>query len=80
MKASGLWVSPTEVETRLRAHPGVEQAVLVAVPDADGLDKPVARGGRAGAEPTEDELIAFCRAGLAAFKRPRRVLFLAEFR
>ena len=80
MKASGLWVSPTEVETRLRAHPGVEQAVLVAVPDADGLDKPVACVvARAGAEPTEEELIAFCRAGLAAFKRPRRVLFLAEF-
>jgi acyl-CoA synthetase (AMP-forming)/AMP-acid ligase II len=28
---------------------------------------------------TEDELIAFCRAGLSAFKRPRRVLFLPEF-
>ena len=33
----------------------------------------------AGAQPTEDELIAFCRAGLSAFKRPRRVLFLPEF-
>ena len=80
LKAGGLWVSPAEVETRLRAHPGVEQAVVVAVPDADGLDKPVACViAKAGAAPTEDELIAFCRAGLAAFKRPRRVLFLAEF-
>jgi benzoate-CoA ligase family protein len=81
MKASGLWVSPTEVETRLREHPGVEQAVLVAVPDADGLDKPVAcvvaRPGAAA--PTEAELIDFCRAGLASFKRPRRVLFLTAF-
>jgi acyl-CoA synthetase (AMP-forming)/AMP-acid ligase II len=33
----------------------------------------------AGTQPTEDELIAFCRAGLSAFKRPRRVLFLPEF-
>ena len=80
LKAGGLWVSPAEVETRLRAHPGVEQAVVVAVPDGDGLDKPVACViAKAGAAPTEDELIAFCRAGLAAFKRPRRVLFLAEF-
>jgi acyl-CoA synthetase (AMP-forming)/AMP-acid ligase II len=80
MKASGLWVSPTEVETRLREHPGVEQAVLVAVPDADGLDKPVACVvAQKGAEPTEAELIEFCRAGLASFKRPRRVLFLTAF-
>jgi benzoate-CoA ligase family protein len=80
LKVGGMWVSPAEVETRLREHPGVEQAVVVAVPDSDGLDKPVACIlTRAGAEPTEDELIAFCRAGLSAFKRPRRILFLPEF-
>ncbi len=80
LKVGGMWVSPAEVETRLRAHPAVEQAVVVAVPDRDGLDKPVACVvARAGTEPTEDELIAFCRAGLSAFKRPRRVLFLPEF-
>ena len=80
LKVGGMWVSPAEVETRLRAHPGVEQAVVVAIPDSDGLDKPVACVvARAGAEPDEDELVAFCRAGLSAFKRPRRVLFLPEF-
>jgi benzoate-CoA ligase family protein len=80
LKAGGQWVSPGEVEARLRAHPGVEQAVVVAVPDSDGLDKPVACVvAKAGAAPAEDELIAFCRAGLAAFKRPRRVFFLLEF-
>ena len=80
MKAGGQWVSPGEVEARLRVHPGVQQAVVVAVPDSDGLDKPVACVvAKAGAAPAEDELIAFCRAGLAAFKRPRRVFFLPEF-
>ncbi len=79
-KAGGIWVSPTEVETRLRAHPGVEQAVVVAVPDSDGLEKPVACViTRPGSAPTADELIGFCRAGLAAFKRPRHVVFLPEF-
>jgi len=81
LKVAGMWVSPAEVETRLRAHPAVEQAVVVAVADGDGLEKPVAcvvtRGGQQ--PPSEEELIAFCRAGLAAFKRPRRVLFLPEF-
>jgi acyl-coenzyme A synthetase/AMP-(fatty) acid ligase len=80
LKAGGLWVSPGEVEARLREHPDVEQAVVVAIPDSDGLDKPVACVVvAAGKQPTEDELIAFCRAGLSAFKRPRRVLFLPEF-
>jgi len=80
LKAGGLWVSPGEVETRLREHPDVQQAVVVAIPDSDGLDKPVACVVvAASAQPTEDELIAFCRAGLSAFKRPRRVLFLPEF-
>jgi benzoate-CoA ligase family protein len=80
LKVGGMWVSPAEVETRLRAHPAVEQAVVVAIPDSDGLDKPVACVViRNGTRATEDELIAFCRAGLSAFKRPRRVLFLPQF-
>jgi benzoate-CoA ligase family protein len=80
LKVGGMWVSPAEVETRLRAHPDVEQAVVVAVPDADGLDKPVACVvARPGTAPAEDELIGWCRAGLSSFKRPRRVLFLDGF-
>nr|MDQ2875767.1 benzoate-CoA ligase family protein [Actinomycetota bacterium] len=80
LKVSGMWVSPAEVEARLRAHPDVEQAVVVAVPDADGLDKPVACVvARAGTGPADSDLIEWCRAGLSAFKRPRHVLFLAEF-
>jgi benzoate-CoA ligase family protein len=79
IKAGGIWVSPTEVEERLRQHPGVAQVVVVSVPDADGLDKPVAcvvptPGSGTGAE----ELVAFCREGLAAFKRPRHVLLFDE--
>jgi benzoate-CoA ligase family protein len=77
LKASGIWVSPTEVEARLLAHDSVAQAVVVAAPDADGLEKPVAfvvlATGKAAAE---DELIEFCRAGLPSVKRPRRILFV----
>ena len=42
LKAGGIWVSPTEVEARLREHPAVAEVAVVGVPDADGLDKPVA--------------------------------------
>jgi benzoate-CoA ligase family protein len=79
LKVGGIWVSPTEVETRLLEHPDVAEAVVVGVPDADGLDKPVAYVvAMPGAVVDEAEVIAFCRAGLAAFKRPRRVVTVTE--
>ena len=78
LKASGIWVSPAEVEARLLAHDAVAQAVVVAAVDTDGLEKPVAyvqlHPGRTAHEVTE--LVEFCRAGLASFKRPRKVIFV----
>jgi acyl-coenzyme A synthetase/AMP-(fatty) acid ligase len=80
IKASGIWVSPMEVEARLLAHPAVAQAVVVAAPDADALEKPVAYIVLApGASVTEDELIEYCREGLPSFKRPRAVVFTDGF-
>jgi acyl-coenzyme A synthetase/AMP-(fatty) acid ligase len=77
LKASGIWVSPAEVESRLLAHPAVEQAVVVGANDGDGLEKPVAYVITAsGVTVDEDELIEFCRAGLSSVKRPRRVVFV----
>ena len=75
IKAGGIWVSPTEVEQRLTTHPDVSQVVVVSVPDTQGLDKPVACVVLAAEATTSPEdLIAFCRDGLATFKRPRTVL------
>ena len=79
IKAGGIWVSPTEVEERLRAHPEVNQVVVVSVPDETGLDKPVACVVLTpGATVNSEGLVAFCRDGLAAFKRPRHVLVFDE--
>jgi benzoate-CoA ligase family protein len=80
LKASGIWVSPAEVEARLLAHPAVSQAVVVAAPDADGLEKPVAYVVLApGQTATEDELIEFCRVGLPSVKRPRKIVFVGGY-
>jgi acyl-coenzyme A synthetase/AMP-(fatty) acid ligase len=80
LKASGIWVSPAEVESRLLAHPSVSQAVVVAAPDADGLEKPVAYVILGpGLAATEDELVGFCRDGLPSFKRPRKVVFVDSY-
>jgi benzoate-CoA ligase family protein len=81
LKASGIWVSPMEVEGRLLAHPAVAQAVVVGAADTDGLEKPVAYVVLAAdaAPVTEAELIEFCREGLPSFKRPRAVVFTDAF-
>jgi benzoate-CoA ligase len=52
----------------------------VAANDTDGLEKPVAfvqlsPGGAAD----EETLIAFCKLGLPSFKRPRRIVFVADY-
>jgi benzoate-CoA ligase family protein len=80
LKASGIWVSPAEVETRLLAHDAVAQAIVVAAADVDGLEKPVAYVVlHPGAPASEDELVAFCRDGLPSFKRPRKVVFVDAY-
>ncbi len=80
LKASGIWVSPAEVEAQLLAHPAVAQAVVVAAPDSEGLEKPVAYVIlEAGQTATEDELVEFCRQVLPSFKRPRRVVFVGGY-
>ncbi len=82
LKAGGIWVSPAEVESRLLEHPAVREAAVVGVADQDGLDKPVAvvvvsqdavDGGI-----SEEELMTWCRDGLAHFKAPRKVVFATE--
>ncbi len=77
LKAGGIWVSPAEVESRLLEHPAVREAAVVGVADADGLEKPVGvvvvrEGVR------EQELVQWCRDGLAHFKAPRQVVFVDD--
>ena len=72
-------VSPEEVEQTLLQHPAVSMAAVVGLPDEDGIDKPVACTVLAeGAQAGPQELIEFCRDGLAAFKRPREVIVVDE--
>jgi benzoate-CoA ligase family protein len=79
IKAGGIWVSPMEVEARLLQHESVAECAVVAYTDENGLEKPVACVvPSAGRQVDTVELIAFCRAELAPFKRPREVLVLDE--
>jgi len=70
-------ISSVEVEDVVHAHPAVLHAAVVAQPDARWGEVPCVfielRQGVAA--PSEEEIIAFCRARLAHFKCPRRVIF-----
>jgi benzoate-CoA ligase family protein len=77
IKAGGIWVSPTEVEARLIQHSSVAECAVVGYRDTDGLEQVIACVVPATGAPVDaGELIAFCRDGLAHFKRPREVLTL----
>jgi benzoate-CoA ligase family protein len=77
LKVGGKWLAPQEVEGCLLLHPAVAEAAVVGVADDHGLVKPVAhvvaRERRAG---LEEELKAFVRERLDAYKHPREVRFV----
>ena len=72
-------VSPLEVDEVLMDHPAVAQCLTFAVPHAKlGEEVGVAVVLRGGLTAKESELRDFCGERLAAFKVPRRVVFLNE--
>ena len=75
----GYSVFPQEVEAVLLAHPAVGEAAVVGVPH-DELGEEVAAfvALRDGERAAPDELIAYCKRHLAAFKYPRRVTIVPE--
>jgi fatty-acyl-CoA synthase len=69
-------ISSLEVEDALYRHAAVLAAAVVAQPDAKWGEIPCAFVElKPGAEASEAELIAHCRALLAHFKAPKRVVF-----
>ncbi len=72
-------ISPREVDEALMDHPAILQVVTFAVPhDKLGEDVAAAVVLREGENATEQELRAFLSERIAAFKTPRKILFLTE--
>jgi fatty-acyl-CoA synthase len=70
-------ISSLEVEEVLYRHPAVMEAAVVAKPDAKWGESPCAFVTlKPAAQPTRaEDIIAFCRANMAAYKIPKTVVF-----
>lgn len=69
-------ISSIEVEDALFKHPSVQAAAVVAKPDEKWGETPCAYIElKPGKTATAEELIAWCRDHLAAFKCPRHIVF-----
>jgi long-chain acyl-CoA synthetase len=79
INAAGYKVWPREVEDVLYGHPAVREAAVVGVPDTyRGETVRAYVSLKPGASATPEELIAFCRERMAAYKYPRQLELVDE--
>ncbi|MFH1488630.1 MAG: AMP-binding protein, partial [Pseudomonadota bacterium] len=72
-------IYPRELEELLFVHPAVADAAVVGEPDELwGETVKAAVVLKQGARLSEQEVIDYCRAHLASYKKPRKVVFLSE--
>ncbi|HXZ32346.1 MAG TPA: AMP-binding protein, partial [Terriglobales bacterium] len=81
-KVNGRWLSPTEVESALIAHPAVREAGVVAREDGAGLTKPAAyvvlNENFIPSDTLKRELQDWVGGQLSNYKKPRWIEYLPE--
>jgi acyl-CoA synthetase (AMP-forming)/AMP-acid ligase II len=81
IKCSGYSVFPTEVENLLFKHPAVAEAAVIGVPDPYKGESPkafIVLKADCKGKIKEEDIIAWCKENMAAYKRPRMVEFKEE--
>jgi fatty-acyl-CoA synthase/long-chain acyl-CoA synthetase len=72
-------IYPAEIEEILYSNPKILESAVIGIPDEKwGESVTAAVALKQGESANEDEIVEFCRARLAGYKIPRRVIFLAE--
>ncbi len=77
--SGGYNIYPRELEELLLEHPEVQECAVIGMPDPDFGEQVVAVivPTNPAQPPTPEELAAFCRERLAAYKRPRAIYYVA---
>ena len=80
--SGGYNIYPREVEEVLAQHPAVREVAVVSRPDAEYGERVVAyvvaEDAALASEATATELIGWCRARLASYKKPSEIRFVAQ--
>jgi acyl-CoA synthetase (AMP-forming)/AMP-acid ligase II len=72
-------ISPEELESVIRAYPGIEDVAVIGVPHPEWGEEPLAVVVcKNGVECSADDVMEYCRQKLASYKRPRQVDFVDE--
>ena len=79
LRLRGYLVDPTEIEAFLCRHPAVAAAQVVGVNRVGEGDIAVAFVRRCADAADEATLTAYCKAGMANYKVPRRIVFVDAF-
>ena len=79
INAAGYKVWPREVEDVLYTHPAVREAAVVGVADSyRGETVKAVISLREGQNATAEEIVAFCKERMAAYKYPRQVEIIGD--
>jgi fatty-acyl-CoA synthase len=77
INTGGEKVFPEEIEEVVKLHPGVEDCTVVGLPDEKwGQAITVVAACRPGTQVVPADVIALCKAKLAAYKSPKHVLLV----
>ena len=75
--AAGFNIYPNEIDDILMSHPDILEACTIGVPDTyRGETVKAYVALKPGASLSEEEVIAYCRENLAAYKVPRSIAFI----